>query len=98
MADDAQTKSPKPKRQRLTVEQRIAKLDAQKQRLLAQAHKTSRQLDTRRKVIVGATIINAMETDADLHKRICALLDADVKRSIDREAIAPWLSHTSTSR
>jgi len=90
--------APKQKRQRLTVEQRIARLDAEKQRLLAQQQKISRQLDTRRKVIVGATVINAMEGDAELTARICALLNANVQRPLDREAIAPWLLPTSTSQ
>jgi hypothetical protein len=90
--------APKEKRQRLTVEQKIARLDAQKAKLLAQQTKISRQLDTRRKVIVGAAVINAMASDADLTTRICALLNANVQRPLDREAVAPWLSHTSTSR
>jgi hypothetical protein len=90
--------APKQKRQRLTVEQKIARLDAQKQKLLAQQNKISRQLDTRRKVIVGAAVINAMEADAELTTRICALLNANVQRPLDREAVAPWLSPISTSR
>ena len=99
MPDEAKKTAPETqKRQRLTVEQRIAQLDAQRQRLLAQAQKTSRQLDTRRKIIVGAAVLNAMETDPVLKTRICELLQSAVVRPIDREAVAPWLSRTSTSQ
>lgn len=88
----------KPKRDRLTVEQKLARLNAERERLLAQKQKADRQRDTRAKIVVGATILKAMEEDAELTSRIVALLQANVQRPQDREAIAPWLSSTSTQQ
>ena len=99
MSDASETSSahpPKAKRERLTYEQRLARIDAQKARILSSQKNESRRLADRRKIIVGATVINAMENDAELHARICALLDLNVTRDVDRKAIQPWLSATST--
>jgi hypothetical protein len=93
--DDA--KEAKPKRGRLTLEQKLAQLDVQKARLLAQKQKVDRRRDARAKIVFGATIMKAMANDPDLAARIVPLLEANVQRPQDREAIAPWLPRTSTS-
>lgn len=86
------------KRPRLTDAQRLARLNEQRAKIMARQKSTDRALDTRRKVIVGAAILTAIEADADLKARVCAVLETAVTRPIDREAIAPWLSLTSASR
>lgn len=86
----------KARRQRLSIDQRLARLEAQKQRLLAQRNKRSRQLETREKIIVGAAVLNAMREDAGWRQRVSALLRENVTRDIDRDVIAEWLSPTST--
>ena len=88
--------SPTAKRQRLTSQQRIAKLQAQLAMEKTRLHKRSRQMDTREKIVVGGAVIKAMRADEAFRRQIVALLRADVNREIDQEAIASWLSGTST--
>lgn len=90
------TEEAKSKRQRLTPQQRIAKLQAQLAQEKTRLHKRSRQLDTREKIVIGGAVVKAMRTDSELRERIVAMLRADVTREQDIEAIAPWLSATST--
>jgi len=85
----------KAKRQRLSIEQRIARHEAQAARLRAQKQRRSRQLDTREKIIIGGTIVAAMRDDSEWRARVVPLLREKVTRDIDREVIAEWLSATS---
>ena len=96
MADDQETPAAKPKRERLTIEQKIAKLEQQAQRLRALKHKRSRQIETREKIIIGGAVVKAMRSNGEWRSRVCALLRDDVTRPIDREVIAEWLSATFT--
>lgn len=89
--------SARPKRQRLTLDQRMARVEAQRQKLAAQMQQNHRKLETRRKIVIGAAVLNAMEQDDAFREQICRLLRASVIRPIDRETIAPWLSPTLTS-
>lgn len=81
----------KPK---LTLEQRIQRQKDALARLQTMKSERSRKLDTRRKIIVGGTVIAAMEQDADLRGRVVALLQEKVTRELDREAVAEWLAIT----
>ena len=96
-AKDKSASADKPKRQRLTADQKIARLEAQIQRLKTQEHKRSRKLDAREKIIIGGAVLKAMRNHADWKERVCQLLNDDVTRPIDREVIAEWLSDTSMS-
>ena len=84
------------KRQRQTPQQRIARLQAQLAQEKTRLHKRSRQMDAREKIVIGGAVIKAMRDDEAFRLQMVALLKANVTRDIDREAIAPWLSGTST--
>jgi hypothetical protein len=79
---------------RTTLAQRLAAAEARTAQLRANFKKAARKLDARRKIIVGGTIMAAMENDAELRDRVLALLRERVTRPHDREAIAEWLSTT----
>ena len=97
-ADAQSTASPGSKRQRRSPEQKIAYLRTQLARATAQQHKRSRQLDTREKIVIGGAVIKAMREDEAFRLQVVALLQENVARDIDREAIASWLAPTSTPR
>ena len=71
-----------------TIDERLARLRAQRSRLLARMGSDERRRDTRRKILVGATILAAVEHDGvpafrtsrDLHE----WLDARLTRPHDR--------------
>ncbi len=96
MAREELTSAEKPNRQRLTLDQRIARAEAQAEKLKRQKLKRSRQLETREKIIVGAAVVNAMRENPDWRNRVSQLLREKVSREIDREVIAEWLFPTST--
>jgi hypothetical protein len=43
------------------IEERLARLRAEKDRLLARASKTARRQETRRKIVIGGTLLAALE-------------------------------------
>lgn len=78
--------------------ERIAALKAKKEKLAAKiireegkARSIERKRDTRRKIVVGAAVLMAMEKDPDLAQRVRQLLAAQVGRPNDREVIADLL-------
>jgi hypothetical protein len=72
------------------IEERIARLRAERDRLAARASKTARRLETRRKIVIGGTVLAAVDheglpalrTKADLAR----WLDARLDRPQDRRA------------
>jgi hypothetical protein len=72
------------------IDERIARLRAERERLAARASKTARRLETRRKIVIGGTVLAAIEhegvpalrTKADLSR----WLDARLDRPQDRRA------------
>ena len=79
--------------------EKIAALKAQKEKLVARivreegkARGIERKRDTRRKIVVGAAVLMAIEKDADLAQRVRQLLAAQVGRANDREVIADLLA------
>ena len=44
-----------------TLDERLARLRAEKQRLLARAHQTARTRDTRRKILIGGAVLAAVD-------------------------------------
>lgn len=97
-AEAQRTARPDAKRQRRTPEQQIARLREQLARATAQQSKRSRQLDTREKIVIGGAVLKAMRHDHAFRSQITTLLQNDVTRDLDREAIASWLSDTSAQR
>lgn len=72
------------------IEERLARLRAEKGRLVERADKAARRLDARRKIVIGGTVLAALEhggvpalaTRADL----LAWLEARLTRPADRHA------------
>ncbi len=80
------------------IENRIAALKAKKEALderlgaLEQKAKSvARKRETRRKIVVGGTVLAAIERDAGLKAIIRDLLARSVTRGIDRDTIADLL-------
>lgn len=85
-----------PKRQRLTDAQRIEQLQRRIASIKTRNTQRTRQMDTREKVVIGGAIIKAMRENEAFRWQVVALLQENVTRDTDREAIASWLAPTST--
>ena len=68
-----------------------SKLTARLNNLEAKARQEDRKRDTRRKIVVGAAVLAAMETDPALAVRVVQLLARAVTRDNDRSVIADLL-------
>lgn len=80
------------------IETRIAALKAKKDKLAVQlvqlqgkAKTEERKRQTRRKIVVGGTVLVAMEKDPTLRETVRRLLAATVTRQKDREVLADLL-------
>lgn len=85
---------------RRTIEQRIAELDAKKKSLLARQRKQERAKDTRRKILVGALVLDraARENDkvADwLNAWLARELPGFLTRDIDRALFHDWIGNAA---
>jgi hypothetical protein len=78
-----------------TLEQQLAAAELKANRLRHQLSETRRKEETRRKIVVGGTILAAMQSDPDLHGRIVAALRRLVTRDIDKAAVADLLADGS---
>lgn len=84
-----------------SIDERLARLRAERSRLVARVGTTERKQDTRRKILVGATILAAVEHDGvpelrgprDLHD----WLDARLTRPHDR-AVFNLVRRANSSR
>ena len=69
-------------------QKKLAQLKAQKQRIEARAKARAQQLtrkqDTRRKILVGAMLLDLMEKDAELERQMLVKLDGFLTREDDR--------------
>ena len=81
-------------RQKRTLEQQLAATELRAARLRTDISQSRRKLDARRKIIIGATVMEMMQDDDELRAKVTARLHENVTRPHDREAIAPWLSTT----
>ena len=70
------------------LKKKQGELAARLNTLQVKAKDKDRQLDTRRKIIVGGAILAAIEKDPALGLSVGKILTASVGRAIDREAIA----------
>lgn len=75
-----------------TIDQQIAEAENRVQRLKTK----KRTKDTRRKIIVGATIIAAAFKDKALARSLTTLLESNLSREIDRRDVAPLLADLHT--
>lgn len=80
--------------ERRSLAQQLAAAEQKAARLRTEMSKKARKLDARQKIIVGGTVIAAMEADPELRAKIVTLLQQKVTRPLDKEAVAAWLSTT----
>ena len=92
MPDEQPANAQKTRRPRRTPEQELAYLAERMAKVKAAAHQRSRKAETREKIVIGGAIVRAMRSNSEWQQRVVALLQAEVTRPADREAIAPWLS------
>lgn len=70
-----------------TLEERIAQLDAQKKTLKTRLSKQQRARDTRRKILLGALILDRLESPNDeMANRIDAWLKRELPGFLTRDA------------
>lgn len=66
------------------LEEKKAKLQAQFQKVAGRQKAEERKADTRRKVLAGAVILKACESDAALKETVWALLEKNIVLNKDR--------------
>ena len=73
---------------RRTIQERLAQLEAQKKTLQARLGKRERAQDTRRKVLLGALVLQRLETanDPEFTKRLGDWLRRELPGFLTREA------------
>lgn len=76
------------------VDDRLTKLEQKRESINAQIRRTktmlstqARKEDAHRKIVVGAAILAAVKTDAELKKTVARVLDDSVKNPRDREML-----------
>jgi len=71
-----------------SLDERLARLRTERDRLAARASRTERKRDTRRKIVIGGTVLAAVEHEGvpALHTRadLVRWLDAHLERPHDR--------------
>ena len=83
-----------------SLEQRIAQLEAQKKTLKARLSKQERAKETRRKILIGALVLDRIEADAgdfshDLKQWVASELPGFLTRQADHELFDDLLQNTS---
>ena len=83
---------------RKTIEQRLAELDARRASLKARLSKQERARDTRRKVLLGALVLNRLEHGGDdfsqrlgdwLRRELPAFLTRDMDKELFDDLLKP---------
>jgi len=67
------------------------KLALQLNDLTAKAKQADRKLDTRRKILVGGAVLAAIDSDTGFADMVRLVLDLNLTRPADREAVADLL-------
>ena len=75
----------------------LAQRQAVLQQRAARLAKEEKAWEDRRKIIVGATVLNAMEKDADLAARVVAALKTAVVRDTDKKHVRDLIGETAAS-
>lgn len=75
-----------------TIDQKIAEAENRVQRLKTK----KRTKDTRRKIIVGATVIPAAFKDQALARHLVTLLETSLTRRVDQQDAAPLIVDLKT--
>ena len=84
---------------RKSIEQRIAELEARKKSLVARMRKQNRARDTRRKILLGALVLDRMESGHDpafakrlaewLRRELPGFLTRDIDRDLFKDLCEP---------
>jgi len=91
---------------RLSIEQRIAQLDARKQALRARLTTQERARDTRRKVLLGALVLQKLDQSNDpfaqglrdwMGRELPSFLSRDVDKALFADLIPNSASETGSS-
>ena len=90
MTEKTADKLDKLKQRKAQLEQRIAAEEGR-------AKKAARALDTRRKIIIGGSILAAMEQSPGLLEMVRTILAQHVTRPNDRAAVADLLGAVATA-
>lgn len=71
-----------------SLDERLARLRAERDRLAARASRTERRRDTRRKIVIGGTVLAAIEHEGvpalQTHAELVRWLDTRLERPHDR--------------
>jgi hypothetical protein len=72
------------------IDERLARLRAERERLLARTNRAERKRDTRRKIVLGGTVLAAVEHEGlpalRTHAELISWLDRQLEREQDRRA------------
>lgn len=84
---------------RRSISERLAQLDAQKKALQARLGKQERSRDTRRKVLLGALVLQRLETahDPEFTKRLASWLQRELPNFLTRDADKALLADLMSS-
>jgi len=80
-----------------TLEERLAQLDAQKKTLQARLSRQTRARDTRRKVLLGAFVLNEMQTDPAFQEKVSSKLAGFLSRDADKALFTDFLGDGATN-
>lgn len=76
---------------RQTLEQKLAAVELKANRLRHQLSEAKRKADARRKIVVGGTVLAAIESDRRLRATVIDLLRQNVTRPLDLETVTDLL-------
>lgn len=82
---------------RPTLQQQLAAAELKANRLRKQISDDRRAFETRRKIVIGGTVLAAMADDDGFRTKMLALLRENVTRPLDLEVIAELLDGTPAS-
>jgi hypothetical protein len=74
----------KIKKQLERLEERQAKIKAEKQRIMARINQAERKKDTRRKILIGAAMMNLVKQGRMEAHKITAMMDSFLTQERDR--------------
>lgn len=75
-----------------TVKKQIAALKAREQALTAKQNTEARKLDTRRKILIGAIVMNHCKQDAKFAALVQTVVKANLLKEKDKDVLNDWLN------
>jgi|GEM_PF-5133556 len=71
-------------------ERRIDALKARRDAIAARQKMRDRKADLRRKIVVGAVVLNRARTDTEIARWLRSVLDSDLDRLVDKALFVNW--------